>query len=72
MTRWIALFTFALVLALPVGFGAEAAMRHKGGMCIAKSIDGKQTKWRCHRDQKCCFDALSNTGTCVGVGEPCL
>jgi hypothetical protein len=72
MTRWIALFTFALVVAVPIGFGAQAAKKHGSAICAAKSMDGKQTKWRCHHGQKCCFDSLTNTGTCVASTEACM
>jgi hypothetical protein len=65
MTRWFVVFgcAFALALAAPVGSDAEA-QKAKGKACVAKSMDGKQTKWRCKASEKCCYDWLSSKGTC--------
>jgi hypothetical protein len=35
-------------------------------------MDGKQTKWRCKKSQKCCYDWLAGKGACVGANDICL
>lgn len=72
MTRWIVVFgcVFAFALAAPMGFEASAAKKAKS--CTATAMDGKQTKWRCKADQKCCFNWLAGKGTCVAASDICL
>ena len=74
MARWIAIFgcTFALVLAAPTGFDANAAKRSKSKGCVATAMDGKQTKWRCKAGQKCCFNWFANKGACVAASDICF
>ena len=65
MSRWLVLFgcAFALALAAPIGSDAEAK-KARGKACVAKGMDGKQTKWQCKSGEKCCYDWLSSKGTC--------
>lgn len=46
-----------------MGFDAEAK-KARGKSCVAKGMDGKQTKWQCKSTEKCCYDWLSSKGTC--------
>ena len=63
--------TFGLVALAPSSFQAEAA-KPKAKQCVGTSLDGKQTKFKCAADQKCCYDAITNSGTCVASGAVCL
>ena len=64
MSRWLVLFgcAFPLALAAPMGLDAEAKAR--GKTCVAKGMDGKQTKWQCKSGEKCCYNSLMSKGTC--------
>jgi len=70
MTRWFVVFglVFACVLAAPPGVESAAA---KSKICKATAMDGKQTKWRCNANQKCCNGLLSGQ-TCIGSSDICL
>lgn len=72
MTRLIAILgcAFALTLATPMGFKAEAAKK-PNKLCKATALDGKPTKWKCKGSDKCCYDWLANKGTCAAPA-PCL
>jgi hypothetical protein len=74
MARWMAVFgcTFALILAAPTGFDAHAQKKAKSIACAAKTMEGKQTKWRCKAGQKCCFNWLANKGGCVAASDICF
>jgi len=56
----------ALGMAVPMGSAVEAKT------CVAKSMDGKQTKWKCSAKQKCCYDWLTNKGSCVAASSICI
>jgi hypothetical protein len=71
MTRLLLVFgcVFAFALAAPMGHEAAAKKRKA---CTATAMDGKQTKWRCKANQKCCYDWFAGKGTCVGASEICF
>jgi hypothetical protein len=66
MSRWVLLFgcAFALAVATPMGFEAEAK-KGKSRTCASTGMDGKKTKWQCKAGEKCCFDWLMSKGTCA-------
>jgi hypothetical protein len=66
MHRWPLILgcVFALALAAPLGFQAEAA-KAKGKNCVGTRMDGKQSRWQCRPAQKCCFDAVVGKGSCT-------
>ena len=78
MSRLIAVlgFTLAVTLSLvfmsPASFEAEAAKKPKNKQCVGTALDGKQTKFKCKADEKCCFDVITSTGTCVAASGICL
>ena len=77
MSRLVTVFgfslavTFGLVMLAPASFQAEAA-KPKAKQCMGTSLDGKQTKFKCKADEKCCYDAITNSGTCVAASAACL
>ena len=78
MSRLIAVLGFALAVTLslmvisPASFEAEAAKKPKNKQCMGTSLAGAQTKFKCKADEKCCYDAVTNTGTCVAASGICL
>jgi hypothetical protein len=72
MTRWFLLFgcAFALAIAVPTGFDAQAAKKVR--WCKAATMDGKQTKWKCASGMKCCYDWLGGKGACIAASDVCL
>ena len=78
MSRWIAVIGFSLAVTLslafvaPYSFEAEAAKKPANKQCVGTALDGKQTKFKCKADEKCCFDVITSTGTCVAASGICL
>ena len=77
--RIIAAFGLSAALALAFTFsvssGAEAAKKStpKAKMCTSSNmITGKKVSWKCGGAQKCCYDAISDKGTCVAASAICL
>jgi hypothetical protein len=73
MTRLLLVFAclFALALGAPLGNQAAAKRGHHQS-CSGMGWDGKQTRWRCGRHHKCCYDWFSGKGTCIPKSEVCL
>jgi hypothetical protein len=63
----IALSTMAVTTT-----GAEAAKKPKSKQCVGTQLNGKQTKFKCKADEKCCYSAVTNTGSCVPANGICL
>lgn len=75
MSRWITVLGFATVLSLSMvstSFEAEAKSKPKNKQCTATQLDGKQSKFKCKADEKCCFDYIANKGSCVAASAICL
>jgi len=81
MTRWIAAFACALVLALATPFGNEAGADgvdrravYKHKRCIAPAMwwGRGQTTWVCTASEKCCYDRLLRKGNCIGASARCF
>lgn len=78
MFRWITVLGFALAVTLslafvsPTSFEVEAAKAAKNKQCAATQLDGKQSKFKCKTDEKCCFDYIANKGSCVAASAICL
>lgn len=62
MTRWFAIVSCAMALALTMPVGFEAQAGHK--QCKAKSFEGKSVRWRCKSGEKCCYSMLLNVKSC--------
>lgn len=71
MTRFAMLGLLA-AFALAAPLGMDAAHAKKAVACAAKTMEGKQTKWKCKADQKCCFNWLQAKGGCVAKSDVCL
>jgi hypothetical protein len=78
MNRWIAALGCALVLAsvAPLANQAQAdGMRPKvygkTKCVVAARMWMSQTTWSCARGQKCCYDWLMRTGTCLAATDRC-
>jgi hypothetical protein len=78
MSRLFAVLGFAAAVTLsvsllaPSGFEAEAAKKAKNKQCVGTSLTGAKTTFKCKADEKCCYDAVTNTGTCVAASGICL
>jgi len=78
MSRLVAGLCFALAVILstaffaPQSFEAEAAKKPKNKQCIATQMDGKKSRFVCKANETCCFDSMTNTGTCVPAGNVCM
>ena len=78
MTRWMAGFGCALIvaLAMPLGNGAKAdgVVRHGYGhkKCIASRMLAPQTTWVCAASSTCCYDWLRRKGTCIAPTARCI
>jgi hypothetical protein len=74
MTRLLLVFGCVFALALTtMGNDADARKRRgSASSCVMSGMDGKQTKWRCGRGQKCCYDWFMSKGTCVPRDQICL
>ena len=76
--RVFALLSF-LVLAAALAFGpslTEPAVAQGSGsgvkVCKAKTSKGKIKKWRCGKNQACCYNSFTNTYSCGIPGLGCL
>lgn len=65
-------FAMALSAIAVTTTDAEAAKKPKNKQCIGTALDGKQTKFKCKANEKCCYDAVTKTGTCTPPGGICL
>lgn len=72
MSRLMVAITLSLAFVLPMSFEAEAAKKPKNKQCTATQLDGKQSKFKCKADEKCCFDYVVNKGSCVAASAICL
>ena len=78
MRKLIALMLGAVLVAVSlVPAASDGAGRRRGlasaKMCITSSTTtGKQISWRCPINDRCCYDALLNQGSCVPASGVCL
>ncbi|MFZ4807734.1 MAG: hypothetical protein ACOYLQ_10790 [Hyphomicrobiaceae bacterium] len=75
MLRMFAIFGVAAVLAVSAPVGSDAFAKGKKAVsksCKATGLDGKKVSFKCKSTQICCFDALTNKGSCVDKGGICL
>lgn len=64
-----------LAIAMQPGSSHAAGVQRAAGskMCFAaNTVTGKRMSWRCTTSQKCCYDALFNTGSCAPASSYCL
>ncbi len=54
----------AIATALPMATVADAGGHYKNKLCKATSLQGKPVTFTCKKSQKCCFNKLTNKGTC--------
>jgi hypothetical protein len=73
MIRLLAFISCMLALTLAL-MAFEASVEAKSGsmLCKATAIDGKRTKWKCSIGQKCCYEFLTNKGSCVASSTTCF
>lgn len=60
----------AFAMAAPVATFSSAEA--KAVACKAKSLLGKESKWKCKADQKCCYNWVQEKGGCVKKADICL
>ena len=71
--RYFMALTIGVALAVSAPMGSEAfAAKKPNKMCKATLLDGKVSKFKCKKDQKCCFDYLENKGKCMPKNAICL
>ncbi len=70
--RWVVTVLFAATFAMTMSIGIPGAQAKHKKMCTSTALDGKKVSWKCKRGQKCCFDVIMGSGTCVGKSEVCL
>ena len=68
---------FALLLAFaaigPMTTPSEAAKKApKSKMCVATALDSKKISFKCMATEKCCFDTLTSTGSCIAASAVCF
>lgn len=63
----------ALAFTMSVSTDVEAAKKGKSKSCSAANIiTGKKASWKCGAAEKCCYDTISDKGTCVPASGICL
>jgi hypothetical protein len=66
MLRWMIAVAFVMAVGVSMATHVEAQSKTKSTLreCRAKGTDGKLVKWKCKREQPCCFNATTNKGVC--------
>lgn len=72
--RWILAIAAAAALsfAIPSGMEAVAAKKPMNKLCAGQTLGGAKVTFKCKADEKCCFDAVMGSGTCVAATGVCL
>jgi hypothetical protein len=73
--RWILAIAFAAAVSfvVPASFDTAVAKKHfKNKLCMGTNLAGAKVNFKCKISEKCCFDAVVGTGSCVGATGICL
>lgn len=78
MTRFLTALGFAAALTMsaalvaPHSFEAEAAKKPKNKQCMATNSAGKKVSFKCGGEEKCCWNVITQKGTCLPANGICL
>ena len=72
LAAFVAISTVALAI-VPADAGASRGMTRdygRGKLCLATTLDNRRVSWKCGSDQRCCWNAFTNSGSCSS-GNSC-
>lgn len=64
--------TLSIALVAPSGFEAEAAKKPKSKQCMANDSAGKKVSFKCTAEEKCCWNVVTQKGSCLPANGICL
>jgi len=72
MIRKLTVVACLVAIAMAAPIGSYSSAEAKAIACKASNIMGKQSKWKCKADQKCCYNWVEDKGGCVAKSAICL
>lgn len=70
--RWIAAIAVGVALAFAVPVSSADAAKMMSKKCSGTTLAGKKMSFKCPKTSTCCWDAITEQGTCVPAGSMCL